>query len=144
MQNTHSRKQAAFESFDREEAIQMSSDRGFGFVFTTVFALIGILKHDSNGLILWAALASFTLLITLFKPTLLAPFNRLWMRFGLLLHKLMNPLIMGALFYGVLTPMGLLGRLFGADLLRLKFEDKATSYWVKRDPTQNSTLENQF
>jgi len=76
----------------------------------------------------------------------LRPLNRLWLRFGLLLHAVMNPLIMGLLFYGTVMPIGLLMRLFGKDPLNLKRDAQASSYWIMRTPPGPApdTMSNQF
>ena len=79
-------------------------------------------------------------------PTVLRPLNLLWMKFGLLLHRIVNPLIMGVLFFGVFTPMGVSMRFFGADLLRLRARPGENGYWILRD-TENvgkSSMTNQF
>ena len=67
-------------------------------------------------------------------PKLLAPFNRLWARFGLLLHRITSPLVLGIMFFAVITPMGWIMRALGKDLLRLKIDPAATSYWIARTP----------
>lgn len=136
------------EAFDREEPVKGSSDRGFGYVFTVVFAIIGLwpLLHG-NGLRWWSlGLAVVFLAVALVRPVLLAPLNRLWMRFGLLLHKVVNPLVMGMLFYLVLTPFGVALRLLGKDPLRRSFDPSAASYWIPRSPPGPlpDTMKNQF
>ena len=76
---------------------------------------------------------------------MLHPLNRLWMRFGLLLHKVINPIVMGLLFYGTILPTGLVMRLRGKDLLRLKREPGAESYWIARTPgPAPETMRDQF
>jgi hypothetical protein len=64
----------------------------------------------------------------------LSPLNRLWLRFGLLLHKIVSPLVLGIMFFLVITPIGLLMRAVGKDLLRLKFDKRSSSYWIERLP----------
>lgn len=128
--------------------VQSSSDRAFGFVFAAVFLIIALypLLHAS-GIRIWAVVISglFLLLATL-VPQVLAPANRLWTRFGLLLHNIVSPLALGILFFLVVTPTGLLMRLFGKDPLRLRFDPAADSYWIKRDPPGPAadSLNNQF
>lgn len=136
------------EAFDREEPVKGSSDRGFGIVFTVVFAVIGLwpLIHG-NGPRLWSLAVAFALLaVSLARPALLAPLNRLWMRFGLLLHRIVNPAVMGMLFYLVLTPFGCAMRLLGKDPLRRRFDPSAGSYWIPRSPPGPlpDTMKNQF
>ncbi len=67
-------------------------------------------------------------------PQVLAPLNRLWFKLGLLLHKIVNPIVLGIMFYVVVTPTGLIMRLLGKDLLRLKRDPAAASYWIERTP----------
>lgn len=79
-------------------------------------------------------------------PSVLAPLNKLWFLFGLLLHKVMTPLIMGLLFYGLITPVGLLMRLSGKDPMRLRSEPDAGSYWIDREAgaSGGDQMKNQF
>lgn len=132
---------------DRTE-VRLGSERSFGMVFAVVFAIIGLLPLiKSAGPRYWSlGVAAAFLVVALFIPKLLAPLNRLWFRIGLLLHAIINPIIMGLMFYVVLTPTGFLMRLFGKDILRLKFDPKADSYWIKRDPSDSvgSDFKNQF
>jgi Saxitoxin biosynthesis operon protein SxtJ len=80
------------------------------------------------------------------RPHLLAPLNRLWLKLGLLLHRVVTPAIMGLLFYLVITPMGLVMRLRGTDFLRLRRDPRAQSYWIVRTPPGPApeTMKNQF
>lgn len=130
--------QAAHESFDREESVKMGSDRGFGYVFTVVFLIIACIKYFAGQalewVLVWSALAVLTLGIALFVPKALRPFNIIWFRFGLLLHRVVNPIIMGLMFFVAVTPVGLLMRMFNARPLSLKFDPDAESYWIPRSP----------
>ena len=128
--------------------IQSSSDRSFGFVFAAVFLIIALypLLHAS-GIRIWAAVISgLFLLLAALVPQVLAPANRLWTKFGMLLHHIVSPVALGILFFLVVTPTGLLMRLFGKDPLRLRFDPAADSYWIKRDPPGPAadSLNNQF
>ena len=128
--------------------LQSSSDRSFGFVFAAVFLIVALypLLH-AGGIRIWAAIVSgLFLLLAALVPTILAPANRAWTKFGLLLHNIVSPLALGILFFLVVTPPGLLMRLFGKDPLRLRFDPAATSYWIKRDPPGPAadSLNNQF
>ena len=140
-QNTH-------ETFFREENHQGSSNRSFGVVFIIVFLVIGLWPLIySDGFRVWALYISGGLaLITLIRPTLLAPFNRLWMRFGLLLHKVVNPVVMGLVFFLTVLPTGLIMRMFGKDPLRQKIDKDVASYWIEREPPGPSpnSMKNQF
>ena len=124
------------ESFDRDEPVRGSSDRSFGLVFTALFLLIGVapLLHG-RGPRYWAiAIGVAFLAIALARPALLQPLNQLWTRFGLLLHHIVNPIVMGLLFFLVLTPFGVGMRLLGKDPLRRRFDRTAGSYWIPRTP----------
>lgn len=120
----------------REEAVKGSSNRTFGFVFAGFFALVSVLGywHGSDRWHYWVPLSAIFLIVAFAAPQILAPLNRLWMKFGLLLHKVMSPLILGIMFYGCITPIGFLMRLTGKDPLRQKFDSTAQSYWIVRSP----------
>jgi hypothetical protein len=124
------------ESYERREEVRGSSDRAFGIVFAVVFALIGLLPLAfGGGGRVWAlAVGAAFLAVALAFPRVLAPLNRLWLRFGLLLHRIVSPLVLGIMFFLVVTPMGLLMRALGKDLLRLKFDERSSSYWIERVP----------
>ncbi len=115
---------------------QLPSNRAFGLVFFTFFlavALWPLLSHQPPRV--WSLIASGVfLLLSLAAPGWLSPANRLWMRFGALLHTIVSPVILAVMFYGVVLPTGLMMRAFGNDPLRLKFDRGARSYWIKRDP----------
>lgn len=126
----------AHETLQRDEAVPLSSNRFFGLLFVVVFLLVGLLPLFSHGSIrLWSLVVSGAfLLVALIAPSALAPLNRLWMRFGMLLHKIVSPLVLGIMFFGVITPMGIVMRLMGKDLLRLSADPNAPTYWVRRTP----------
>ena len=96
----------------------------------------------------WWALAVAVLLaiLGLALPRVLSPLNRLWLGFGLVLHKVMTPIVMGVLFYGAVTPVALLMRVFGKDPLRRRFEPEAETYWIDREPPgpDPESMRNQF
>jgi predicted membrane metal-binding protein len=124
------------ESFDLHNAVPAGSERGFALVFTVVFALVAawpLLHGDSlRG---WAAVvAAGFALAGVFAPRSLAPLNRLWFRFGLLLGRIVSPLVMALIFYGTVVPTGLLMRMLGKDILRLRLDPDVASYWIERDP----------
>lgn len=118
---------------DEHEA---SSDRSFGFVFAAVFALIGLYNawHAGKAWPWLALVAAGFLALALIRPAVLAPLNKLWMKFGLLLAAIVNPIVLGILFFLVFTPMAFVARLVGKDFLRLKKQPEAKSYWIVRDP----------
>jgi hypothetical protein len=136
------------EQFSRQEKIQGSSDRSFGFVFAAVFAIVGLLPLlGQRGPRLWAlGIAALFLVVALAKPTSLAPLNRVWFKFGLLLHRIVSPIILGILFYVVIVPTGALMRLFGKRPLQLQLEPTASSYWIPRVPPGPApeSMKNQF
>ncbi len=136
------------ESFERDKPVKGSTDRTFGIVFAVVFILIGLWPMTSgDGLRLWPlGLGAAFLLVALAQPALLKPLNRLWTQFGLLLHRITNPLIMGLMFYLAVTPSALVIRLAGKDPLRLRFDRSATSYWIDREPPGPApeTMKQQF
>ncbi len=140
--------QAAHEEFREREAIKGSSDRSFGIVFAVVFSVVAFFPLLGSSEPRWWALglASLFLISALAFPRLLAPLNRLWMRFGLLLHRIVNPLVMGMLFFLVVTPIALIMRMAGKRPLDLETEPNAKSYWIHRDPPGPSpeTMKQQF
>ncbi len=113
-----------------------SSERSFGIVFAVVFALIALFPLWSGRPIrLWALLiAAAFLAAALLMPALLRPLSLIWYRIGLLLHRVVNPLLMGILFFGVFTPMALVIRMRGKDLLQLRRDGARQSYWITREP----------
>jgi len=114
----------------------MGSNRSFGLVFSVFFALVALLPALHGETIrVWAlVLAALFLFVALFIPRILQPLNRVWFAIGLLLHHVINPIIMGLMFYGAILPMAVLLRLLGKDLLRLKRDSDIKSYWLVRDP----------
>lgn len=140
-------KQSTHESFVREEAATPGSDRTFGLVMAGALAILSLFNVWHHGR-LWPWLllaAALFLAASWLRPALLRPLNRLWMMLGLVLHKIVNPIVMGLLFYGTILPTGLVMRLRGRDLLRLKREPAADSYWIARPPgPQPETMRDQF
>ena len=110
----------------------------FGILFFIVFLIIGLypLKNGLN-IRLWSLGLSFVfLMITFIRPNLFTPLNKLWIQFGILLGKIISPIVMGLVFFFVVTPIGILVRLFKKDVMGLK--KKETSYWINReDKTQS-------
>ncbi len=117
-----------------------TSDRTFGLTFAGFFAALALLPalrwHPTRW---WAlALAAWFALCAWLRPAWLKGLNRLWMRFGTLLSRITNPIILGALFYLVFTPVGFLRRLFGSDPLRVRLDPSAASYWIERAAAPSS------
>jgi len=124
------------ESYSRNEAVVSGSDRSCGIVTAAVFALLSLLNWWHNGH-LWrwtGGIAVVFIGAALLCPVLLRPLNWFWLRFGLLLHRVMNPIVMALVFFGAVLPTGLIMRAWGKDLLRLERQPDATSYWIERQP----------
>jgi hypothetical protein len=119
-----------------DEVIRDSSNRSFGFTLAIAFAFVGlwplIRGRSVRGWALVVAAAFF--LAALVLPRVLGSLSRLWLRFGLLLHTVTSPMIMGLVFYTTVTPIGLVRRLLGKDPLRLRFDRDAVTYWIERHP----------
>ena len=124
--------------------IKISSNRNFGIVFFIIFLLVAVYPIlKGNDIRIWSLLISFAFLILgLINSKLLTPLNKLWFKFGLLLGKIITPLIMGFIFFIVVTPIGILMRLLGKDLLNLKYNEKKT-YWIEKTGPK-SKMKNQF
>ena len=141
-------KRAIHENYGRSGEIVVGSDRSFGVVFAVVFALIGGFPLLSGGALrVWAlVVAGVILVIALAAPKVLHPANRLWMRFGQLLHRIVTPVILAFVFVSTVVPTALVMRLMGKDPMHLKFAPRSNSYWIKRktDEPAPDTMRNQF
>lgn len=128
--------------------VERGSERSFGIVFALVFSLISVFPLFFDGtLIYWAlALAIVFALTTWLYPRVLKPLNFLWFKLGMLLGMIIAPLVMMLIYFLVVTPTGLLMRLFRKDLLRMKKDPQQNSYWINRavDDDQISSMKNQF
>ncbi len=133
---------------DRRETIKSSSDRGFGYVFAAFCALVAALSWYNSGThwTWWFTAAALFALIGWLRPRLLAPLNRAWTKLGLVLAAVISPLVLAIVFYACVAPIGWVMRLAGKDLLRLRYEPDADTYWIRRDPPgpAPTTLKNQF
>jgi hypothetical protein len=117
--------------------IAMPSDRSFGLTFVVVFAIIAAWQAwaDRPGIAyIFLGLSIAFLIATLTRPALLHGLNRAWMRFGALLHNVVNPLVLGGIYFLVFTPVALVMRLAGRDALRRKLDAEVKSYWIDRTP----------
>jgi hypothetical protein len=136
------------ETLHRDEAIDGPSDRKFGLTIGAILGVIGVIRlvfgHSHWAWWLGGGLAfvSFGLL----WPAALHPLNRAWMLLGLLLYKIVNPIVMALLFFSTITPIGFLMRLCGKDPMRLRRDRAATSYWIAREPPgpPAESMRNQF
>lgn len=117
-----------------------SSNRSFGFLFFVVFLIIGLwpLKNggDINSYFLIAS--TIFLILGLINSKILSPLNKLWIKFGEILGAVIAPIVMAIVYFIFLTPVSLIVRVFGKDLLGLKFFKKKKSYWIKRKKNLNS------
>ena len=126
------------------ENIKIGSNRSFGIVFFVVFLLIALYPITNQSEIrLWALIISLIFFfLGIFNSKILSPLNKLWFKFGLFLGKIISPIVMGIIFFLVVTPIGLLMRLLKKDLLKIKFNNDET-YWIKKnDP--NNRMNKQF
>ena len=114
--------------------VEAGSDRNFGLVFCAVFAIIALLPQFSGGSPrIWALVVAAAFAITAFAfPSMLSRPNQLWTKFGILLGSIIAPIIMIFVFFVAVTPMALIMRMTGRDLLRLKLEPSSSSYWIER------------
>ena len=124
--------------------IKISSNRSFGIVFFVVFLLIALYPLTYGGEIrIWSLIISIIFLILgLLNSKILAPLNKIWFKFGILLGRIVSPIIMGIIFFLVVTPIGFIMRLLGKDLLNLKY-NKNKSYWIEKNGPK-SKMKNQF
>jgi hypothetical protein len=124
--------------------IKISSNRSFGLVFFIVFLLIALyplLKNEDVRL--WSLILSFIFLVLgALNSKLLNPLNKIWFKFGLFLGKIISPIVMGVIFFLVVTPIGFIMSLLGKDLINLKFNNKK-SYWIEKSGPK-SKMKNQF
>ncbi|GHV05192.1 hypothetical protein AGMMS50229_07880 [Campylobacterota bacterium] len=127
---------------NRELEVKRSNDRSFGITFAVVFAVLSAFNAFGYW-IAWLIIAVLFAFIALLIPRILSPLNKLWFRFGLLIQKITNPIILGFIFFVIIAPIALLMRLFKADPLGLKFNKNSATYWIKRTNAPNS-MKNQF
>tara|TARA_Y200000002_G_C22208104_1_gene466204 strand:+ start:18 stop:401 length:384 start_codon:yes stop_codon:yes gene_type:complete len=126
------------------DEIKISSNRSFGIVFFIVFLLISVYPIVNNETIrIWSLVISLIFLVLgTINSSLLLPLNKLWFKFGLILGKTISPIIMGIIFFLVVTPIGFIMRLIGKDVLNLKYSNHK-SYWIKKTGPK-SKMKNQF
>jgi hypothetical protein len=127
---------ASHEDYSRAHAVKGSSDKSFGLVFAAFFALIGLWPVIHGEAPRWwlVGIGAAFLIVAFVRPSLLAVPNLWWMKFGLLLAKIVNPLVMGLVFYLTVTPTAAIMRMMGKDPLRLGYDRAAKSYWIERTP----------
>ena len=125
--------------------IKISSNRNFGLVFFIVFLIISLwpLTYEEP-IRIWSFIVSLVFLILgLMKSKLLTPLNKFWFKFGMILGAIVAPIVMSIIFFIAITPIGLLMKILGKDLLNKKFNKKKNTYWIKRD-VPVGTMKRQF
>tara|TARA_Y100001970_G_scaffold292367_1_gene433413 strand:- start:2421 stop:2810 length:390 start_codon:yes stop_codon:yes gene_type:complete len=127
-----------------KKQIKIGSNRSFGIVFFIFFLIVSLwpLMNGEN-IRLWSLVVSIIFLILgIINSKILNPLNSLWFKFGLFLGKIISPIVMGVVFFLVVTPTGIIMRLIGKDLLNLK-KNNSSSYWIEKQ-NENNSMKNQF
>ena len=129
----------------RKSRIKTSSNRNFGLVFFFAFLIIGLWPLLNEGpLKIWSIIIAIIFLILgLINSKLLTPLNKLWFKFGMFLGSIVSPIVMGIVFFLVVTPTGLIMKIMGKNLLNRKYDSKIKSYWMHRDKNK-TTMKQQF
>ena len=122
-----------------------SSNRSFGIIFFIVFLIIGLwpLKNSGNANLYIIGISGIFLVLGIFNSKILSPFNKVWIKLGELLGTIIAPIVMALVYFVVLTPISLIVRISGKDLLELKFLKKRETYWIKRKKNLSS-MKKQF
>ena len=127
--------------------IKLPSNKSFGALFSVVFLIVAIYFYFNKKILFFLIFGNLSIIltiITLIKSDILSPFNNLWMRFGLFLGMIINPVVMGFIFFFIFTPVSFLMKLFGRDELSLQFKKKS-SYWINRmENNQSNSYNHQF
>jgi len=129
----------------KQKEIKISSNKSFGLVFFVIFIIIALwpLLNDGN-IRIWSIIVSIIFLILgLLNSKILTPFNKLWMRLGTLLGIIVSPIVMGVVYFGIITPIGLIMKLFGKDVLNLKLDKNKKTYWTLKKKIP-SKMKDQF
>ena len=128
-----------------ESKIKTSSNRSFGLVFFVVFLIVALwpLKSGEDIRIWSLTLSIIFFSLGMLNSKLLTPLNKLWFKFGILLGSIVSPIVMGIVYFVVVTPIGVLMRLLGKDLLKTTKTKSISTYWMKRDKKQTS-MKKQF
>ena len=125
--------------------IKISSNRNFGLIFFFVFLIVGLwpLLNEGSSRFWSIVIAIIFLFLGLLNSKLLTPLNKLWFKFGLFLGSIVSPIVMGLVFFLVITPTGFIMKIMNKDLLNNKYDNKKKSYWINRTKTKN-TMKQQF
>ena len=129
----------------KQKENKTSSNKNFGLVFFVIFIIITLwpLLNDGN-IRIWSIIVSIIFLILgLLNSKILTPFNKLWMRLGALLGIIVSPIVMGVVYFGIITPIGLIMKLFGKDVLNLKLDKNKKTYWTLKKKIP-SKMKDQF
>lgn len=136
------------ENIIEKKDIQIGSNKSFGIVFAVVFFVIALWPlMDEGNFRVWALVTGIILfLISFIYPSIYKPFNYIWFKFGLLLGKIVTPIVMGFLYFFTITPTALIMRTLKKRPLDLEFDDSLDSYWKYRDPPgpSSESMKNQF
>ena len=124
--------------------IKTSSNKSFGIVFFIVFLIISLWPlFSANEVRIWSLIISIIFLILgLINSRILTPLNKLWFKFGIFLGNIISPIVMGIIYFVVVTPIALVLKLLNKDVLTLK-KTKNSSYWINKEK-YNSSMKNQF
>ena len=124
--------------------IKVGSNRSFGIVFFVVFLLVSLYPLiNGDNIRFWSlAISGIFLILGILNSNLLSPLNKIWFKFGILLGRIISPIVMGIIFFLVVTPIAFIMRLLGKDLLNLKYSDNQ-SYWIEKSGPK-SKMKNQF
>lgn len=129
----------------KKKEIKISSNKSFGIVFFVIFLVVALWPLINEGEIrIWSIVISIIFLfLGLINSKILTPLNKLWFRFGILLGNVFSPIVMGIIYFGIITPIGILMKLIGKDILNLKQNKKSSTYWIKKEKVL-SNMKNQF
>jgi len=132
----------------QNKAVKPLENRTFGLIFSAIFCVIALMPMlFGGGYRLWALIiAAMWAVPALFFPDLLAPLNRLWAKFGQVMHKVVNPILMGIIFFFSVLPTAIILKLLGKDPMRRKLDSNAKSYWIAREEPilSKESFDNQF
>lgn len=138
-------KNRSHESFDRKEKFSLGSDKKFGFTFALIFLFLALFFNVSPAVkVIFAVVGLAFATISTLNPIYLHQLNVLWGRFGLILSKIVSPLVLGILFYLVFMPVGLLLKISGKDILNKKINKNLKTYWINSNQTLTSSMKDQF
>jgi len=125
--------------------LKIGSNRSFGLIFSIIFLIVSLwpLTYGETIRIWFAIISLIFLILGLMNSKLLTPLNLLWFKFGVFLGSIIAPIVMGVVFFLVVTPIGFIMRIMGKDLLRKRYDKKKGTYWIKRDKS-DTTMKKQF